>query len=168
MSLIVRQLKEYHTNRSACFAGTRCYLLTVPVQEHLTYYEIASGTDLSNYCFYATRNNDGPLYSTAAAIKRSIKSEGIANFIRDNADKCIRWDSQGTIEMDWSNPPKVPMLAVLVQIKQGQPDFTAPALFLYSPKLKHPKRTIKIPKGNGPIPYRLGAPSAKVIPLKRK
>lgn len=169
MSLIVRQLKEYHTNRSAAFAGTRCFLLTVPVHPHLTYYELASGNDLDNYSIYSTFNKDGPLYSTAAAIKRCIQHAGsLGNFVDQNIANCIRWNSTGTIEMDWSNPPREKMLAVLVQIKQGQPDFSAPALFMYAPKLKAPKRTIKIPKGKGPIPYRLGMPSATVTPIKRK
>ncbi|MCO6704746.1 hypothetical protein [Streptomyces sp. CHB9.2] len=170
MSLIVRKLKEYHTNRSHAFVGTRCFLLTIPIQSHLSYYEIASGNNLDHYCFYATRNIDGPMNSTAAAIKRTIKHQGMDKFMLDNAPNCIRWDSASTIEMDWSNPPKEEMMAVLVQIKQGQPDFSAPALFMYVPEAIRKRRAklMKIPKGTGPIPHRLGAPRATVTPIKRK
>lgn len=170
MSLIVRRLKEYHTNRSHAFVGTRCFLLTIPIEEHLSYYEIASGQDLNNYCFYATRNVDGPMNSTAAAIKRTIKHQGITNFIDGNPNNCVRWNGASTIEMDWSNPPKEEMMAVLVQIKQGKPDFSAPALFMYVPEAIRKRRAklMKIPKGKGPIPHRLGAPRATVTPIKRK
>ncbi|MNQ41199.1 hypothetical protein D3C85_548690 [compost metagenome] len=51
------------------------------------------------------------------------------------------------------------MMAVVVQIRHGQPDFTAPALFMYVPEaVKKPRlrRKIKpLPKGTGPIEYRL-------------
>ena len=159
MSLIVRQLKEYSTNRSAAFAGTRCFLLTKPVQANLTYYEIAVGKDLDNYYFYGTHNEDGPLHSTAASIKRAIKSQGIEQWTRGRLMSCIRWSDWNTIEMDWSNPPQVPMLAVLVQIRNGSPDFSAPALFKYVPEaVRKPRRRTRmkpLPKGTGPIEYRL-------------
>lgn len=159
MSLIVRQLKEYSTNRSAAFAGTRTFLLAFDVDPRLSYYEIASGTDLDNYYFYVTKNNDGPLFSTAASIKREIKRSGIATFAKNHHNTCLRWNEGSTVEMDWSHPPKVPMMAVLVQIRHGQPDFSAPALFMYVPEaVKKPRRKTRmkpLPKGTGPIEYRL-------------
>jgi len=159
MSLIVRQLKEYSTNRSAAFAGTRTFLLCLPVNPHLSYYEIASGADLDNYYFFVTMNRDGPLFSTAADIKRQIKRSSIATFAKNHQDTCLRWNEGSTIEMDWSNPPKERMMAVVVQVRNGQPDFTAPALFMYVPEaVKKPRMKTRIkplPKGRGPIPYRL-------------
>jgi hypothetical protein len=160
MSLIVRQLKEYSTNRSAAFAGTRCFLVTLGVNTSFTHYEVAVGKDLDNYYFLAEMNNDGPLHSTAAAIKRSIKSQGIEQFARSRSKTMFRWSDQNTIEMDWSNPPKVPMLAILVQLRNGGiPDFSAPALFMYVPEaIRKPRLRTRIkplPKGTGPIPYRL-------------
>lgn len=153
MSLIVRQLKQYSTNRSAAFAGTRCFLLTLPVYLQHKYYEIASGSNLADYSFYVTPHLDAP------AIKRVIKRNGIDSFIKSNDQCCVRWDSASTIEMDWSNPPKEPMMAVLVQVVKGQPDFTSPALFMYVPEAEakpRMKRRMKpLPKGTGPIPYRL-------------
>lgn len=155
MSLIVRQLKEYSTNRSAAFAGTRCFLLTQPVDVSKTYYEIAVGQNLDNYYFYfCDRTVDSPL------IKRTIRRSGIENFVKQNLYNTIRWSDHNTIEMDWSNPPKVPMLAVLVQLRNGGvPDFSAPALFKYVPEaVRKPRRRIRmkpLPKGTGPIEYRL-------------
>lgn len=159
MSLIVRQLKEYSTNRSAAFAGTRCFLLTLGLNSSFTHYEVAVGTDLDNYYFLAAMKEDGPMFSTAASIKRRIKSQGIENFARNHIKTMIRWSDMNTIEMDWSNPPQVPMLAVLVQIRNGAPDFSAPALFKYVPEaVKKPRRRTRmkpLPKGTGPIEYRL-------------
>lgn len=159
MSLIVRRLKEYSTNRSAAFGGTRCFLLTKPLNPNLTYFEVAVGKDLENYYFLGEVDQDGPMHSTAASIKRSIKSKGIENYARSRLMECIRWSDWNTIEMDWSNPPQVPMLAVLVQIRNGQPDFSAPALFKYVPEaVKKPRRRTRmkpLPKGTGPIEYRL-------------
>lgn len=159
MSLVVRQLKEYSTNRSAAFGGTRCFLVTKPLDPRLTYFEVAVGKDLDNYYFLGEVNSDGPLHSTAASIKRSIKSQGIEAFARSRLMNCIRWSDWNTIEMDWSHPPKVPMLAILVQVRQGVPDFTAPALFKYVPEaVRKPRirnRIKPLPKGTGPIPYRL-------------
>jgi len=159
MSLIVRQLKEYSTNRSAAFAGTRTFLLDMAVNPNLSYYEIALGTDLNNYYFYVTMNNDGPLFSTATSIKRVIKRNGIESFAKHNHSTCLRWNEGSTIEMDWSNPPKERMMGVVVQVRNGQPDFSAPALFMYVPEaVKKPRMKTRIkplPKGRGPIPYRL-------------
>jgi hypothetical protein len=153
MSLIVRQLKEYSTNRSAAFGGTRCFLLTAPVNPNLTYFEIASGTDLDNYYYHVT------IKGKATDIKREIKDIGITQFAARHHDSTIRWSDGNTIEMDWSNPPKVPMMAILVQVRKGLPDFSAPALFMYVPEaVKKPRRRTRIkplPKGTGPIEYRL-------------
>jgi hypothetical protein len=154
MSLIVRQLKEYSTNRSAAFGGTRTFLVTREVNPKLKYYEIAVGTDLDNYYFYVCDHTvDSPL------IKRTIDRSGIDNFVRQNQFNAIRWSDANTIEMDWSNPPKVPMMAILVQVRKGVPDFSAPALFMYVPEaVKKPRRRTRmkpLPKGTGPIEYRL-------------
>lgn len=77
MSLIVRQLKEYSTNRSAAFAGTRTFLLDQPVNPKRKFFEIAVGTDLNHYYFYVCDHTvDSPL------IKRTIDRAGIDNFVR--------------------------------------------------------------------------------------
>lgn len=153
MSLIVRQLKEYSTNRSAAFAGSRTFLIDRPINPNLKYFEIAVGENLDHYYFYTAVHADAPM------IKRQIKHNGIDNFARFNNVSLLRWNEGSTIEMDWSNPPKEPMMAVVVQVRNGHPDFTAPALFMYVPEaVKKPrmKRRIKpLPKGTGPIPYRL-------------
>lgn len=151
MSLIVRQLKEYHTNRSPAFIASRCFLLDAPVNLNLKYFEIAVEHDLNNYFFFVATHADAPM------IKRQIARDGIDSFARFNNTSLLRWNEGGTTEMDWSNPPKEPKMAVLVQMVRGVPDFTAPALFMYVPKTLRPRRTKlkKIPKGTGPIPYRL-------------
>ncbi|MND14909.1 hypothetical protein D3C87_1418390 [compost metagenome] len=153
MSLIVRQLKQYHTNRTEAFIGTRCFLLDAPVNLHLKYFEIASGNNLEDYCFYVCIKGEAP------AIKREVKRAGIKSFIHMNSQSCVRWNDFGTTEMNWENPPKEPKMAILVRVIQGVPDFNAPALFMYVPKAeKKPRRRTKLkplPKGNGPLPYRL-------------
>lgn len=154
MSLIARQLKEYSTNRSAAFGGTRCFLLDVPIIPTLKYFEIAVGKNLEHYYFYACSES-----VNAPLIKRTIGRHGIDNFVSHNKNNILKWDEANTIEMDWSNPPKERMMAVVVQVRHGQPDFSAPALFMYVPEVvKKPRMKTRIkplPKGNGPIPYRL-------------
>lgn len=155
MSLIVRQLKEYHTNRSAAFAGTRCYYLDqVPVDRYFSIFEIASNEQLWDYCFFLN-----PRGFNSADIKRMIRHTSVPCFIEQQPDLCLRWDKQHAIELDWSNPPKERRLAIVVQIRHGQPDFSAPALFMYVPKaVKKPRmrhRLKPLPKGTGPIPYRM-------------
>lgn len=152
MTVIVRQLKEYHTNRSPAFIASRCFLLDAPVNLNLKYFEIAVEQDLNNYYFYVCDQT-----VDAALIKRTISRYGIDNFVLHNKNNTVRWNGGNATEMDWSNPPKEPKMAVLVQMVRGVPDFTAPALFMYVPKTLRPRRTKlkKIPKGTGPIPYRL-------------
>jgi hypothetical protein len=151
MSLIVRQLKQYHTNRTEAFIGTRCFLLEAPVNLNLKYFEIAVGQNINDYCFYVSIGGDAP------TIKREIKRIGIDTFVKIHEQSCTRWNTFSTTEMDWSNPPKEPKMAILVQVVRGVPDFTSPALFMYVPKALRPRRAkLKpLPKGTGPIPYRL-------------